>query len=227
MSRIREVAVSRIFFQWSFIIASGWLGLVAIIEAAESKKCLAMYKAISAQHTTAMRDLPQEGDQYYRRLHELEDQLFKALEQCPQDSLLFTLMAENQLALNNIQLAFLYAQKAYEQQPRLWQTNHALGTAYLRQQEFQQGLPLLEKATQLAPANPALQFNLCSSYVAAGRHQQAIEACSEVIQLNDEQLHGPAYYQRSQAYEALGKQQQAEADLRRLRELSAAESPPP
>ena len=145
-----------------FIAIVGCAGFFpALGQTTETDKCLSLYEAISARHTTAIRDLPHESPEFFSRMHELEDELFTAMQQCSQHPLLFSLMAENQISLNNIQLAHIYASKAYQQRPDLWQTNHALGTALIMQQEYARGLSYLEKAVQIAPDRPALYFNLC------------------------------------------------------------------
>lgn len=206
---------------WRFIAVIGGMLFFALPgQANEGNQCLGFYEAISARHTKALSSLAHDTAAFYRRMHELEDELFNALGQCPKDPRLFSLMAENQISLNNLQLARLYASKAHQQRPDLWQTNHALGTVLVMQKRYKHGLPLLEKALQIASHKPALHFNLCSSYVVAEHYAQALAACSRLLDLKGHELHGPAYYQRSLAYRALGKNQQADADLAKARSIA-------
>lgn len=185
-----------------------------------TEECAGLYKTISAWHTEATQQLKPESDAYYRRMHELEKALFSALQKCPQNPLLFTLMAENQIAFKNPQLANVYAQKAYQQQPELWQTNHVLGTALVMQQKYEKGLPLLKRAIQIAPQRSALHFNLCSSYVLSERYKQAVQTCSSLLKKKGHKLHGETYLQRSLAYKALDKIKLAGEDLSRSQSFS-------
>lgn len=206
-------------------VVSGLAGsFPALSSAAETDRCLDLYETISDRQATAIRDLEHGSPEFFKRIHELENELFVALEQCYQDPLLFSLMAENQVSLNNIQLAYIYASKAQQKRPDLWQTNHALGTALFMQKKYLQGLAFLEKAVQIAPNRSGLHFNLCSSYVAAEQYQQALKSCSTLLALKDHQLHGSVFYQRSLAYKALGKNKQAESDLSKARKLGVVNS---
>ena len=186
---------------------------LAPVQASEKDQCLEFYEAISAEHTKSLRSLEHDTPAFYSRMHDLEDELFYALEQCPKHPLLFSLMAENQISLNNLQLANLYASKAQYKRPDIWQTNHALGTVLVMQQKYQRGLLLLERAFELAPQKRALHFNLCSSYVVAKEYEKALTTCTQLIELNDQELTEAAYFQRSLANRALGKIEQADKDL--------------
>ena len=185
-----------------------------------AEECVALYKTVSVRHTEATQQLKPDSDAFYRRMHDLENALFSALQKCPQHPLLFTLMAENQIALKNYQLANAYAQKAFQQKPDLWQTNHVLGTVLVMQQKYEKGLPLLKRAVQIAPQRFALHFNLCSSYVLSGRYKLAVEICSHLLKQKGHDLHGETYLQRSQAYKALDKIKLANEDLSRSQSFS-------
>lgn len=174
--------------------------------------CLDLYQQLSNQHSEILSTTRHDSSEFQYRMHELEDALFKALQQCKQDPLLFSVMVENQVALGNLQLAHLYAVRAHRQRPQLWQTNHALGSTLCMQKDYQQGIPLLEQAVELAPGRPGLVFNLCSTYVSAQRFRQAIDACSNLLNMEQHALSGPAYLLRSQAYQALGETGKASAD---------------
>jgi len=206
---------------WGYSIAAACILYLSDSEQVNAaEECADLYKAISAQHTEATHKLKRDSDAFYRSMHELENALFSALQQCPQHPLLFTLMAENQIAFNNHQLANVYAQKAHQQQPDLWQTNHVLGTTLVMQQKYEKGLSLLKRAVQIAPQRSALHFNLCSSYVLSGRYQQAVETCSSLLKKKGHELHAEIYLQRSLAYKALDKISLADEDFSRSRAFS-------
>lgn len=191
---------------------------------ADSKTdCPSEYEKLSAAHTQILEQHEEGSPSFFAALHEIENTLFGVFEQCPQDPLLFTLMGEVQISLGNLQLATLYAQKAYGWNDALWQTQHLLGSALAMQEQYQQGLPHLEKALAIAGDKPELLFNLCSTYLAAQQYEKSVEACTRLIQQKDHKLHAIAYHIRGQAYKALNMDKKARQDLVNAQALGYSE----
>lgn len=179
--------------------------------------CEKLYTQLSTKLDTVITDKNRELQ--ITRLHALEDELFKGFESCPENPLLFTLMGEVQISLNNIGLAVLYARKAMTFDGAYWQTYHLLGNSLCMIEQYEEGLLHLEKASNLAPGKPELEFNLCSSYLAANKLNQAIAACSQLLARKDHQLHGPAYFIRGTAYELLDETTKAQQDFNKANSL--------
>lgn len=177
--------------------------------------CSALYDHFNSRHAqTMVAKAMISGQLFNEALWAVEDGMFIALQRCPGNGLLFSLMAEVQLALGQAPFAVAYGRRAVELDASVWQTNYALGTALCMAGDCPSGLDYLRQADKLEPTNLRLQLNLCSAYVWAGQHEQAFESCSAIIKTKDKDVLAQAYYLRSQANSALGKQQQATEDLR-------------
>lgn len=181
--------------------------------------CMKEYESLSAKHTAAIAREKPDTQPYFKLLHGIEDEIFPALQNCPENPLLFTLMGEVQISLGNLQLAELYARKAISQDQDIWQTNHLLGITLSMQNKYTAGITYLEKATKISNNKPALVFNLCSTSLAAKKYQQAVTHCSNLIDRNDHQLHASAYHIRSQAYKALAMDKKSKRDSKNARLL--------
>ena len=208
------------FLRRSLSITGLAIFLITTVFADQAEDCHSLYKTIAARQTQQVGTLLAGSNEYFQHINTLENDIFAALEQCPQDPLLFTLMAENQIAHQNFQLASIYAKRAYQQHPDIWQTNHTLGTALFMLKQYKKGLVLLDKAVKLAPQKPVLLFNLCSSLVAASHHEKAVTICSKLLKQKSHQMHRSAYQQRSLAYRALGKTKLADSDLQNAQHKS-------
>ena len=184
-----------------------------------ANNCLSEYNRLSAQHADVVSQHPEDTPAYYEAMHAIEDTLFVVFKDCPKNALLFTLMGEVQISLGNVQLAGLYAQKAYGWDNSIWQTNHLLGSTLAMQENYKEGMRYLEKAAELGGDKPELLFNLCSSYLAAQNYKNAISTCSKLIARKDHKLHGPAYHIRGQAHLKLTMDKQAQQDFTNARVL--------
>lgn len=98
--------------------------------------------------------------------------------------------ADNALALNN--LALLYSQqkdpralelakKAYEKAPGAAAILDTYGNILITQGQLKDGLPILEKAAELAPQENDIQFHLAEAYVANNNNQKAIEILEHIV----------------------------------------------
>lgn len=184
-----------------------------------ANSCLSEYNRLSTQHAEVVSQHPEDSDAYFRAMHAIEDALFVVFKDCPQNALLFTLMGEVQISLGNVQLANLYAKKAYDWNDNIWQTNHLLGSTLAMQDNYKEGMAYLEKAAALANDKPELLFNLCSSYLAAKNYKNVIKTCGKLITRKDHKLHGPAFHIRAQAHEALKMPQKARQDFKNAKIL--------
>lgn len=189
------------------------------------ERCQHIYYDLSSTLDRTLATQIQDTAAYYDALHAVEDELFSAFNQCRDNPLLLTLMGEIQISLGNLQLAYLYAQKAMSRDGAYWQTFHLLGTTLCMQERFTEGLPHLEQAARLAPEKAVLQFNLCSTYVTAKKYDAAIKSCTALLQRRDHELYGPVYFLRAQAYQALGKPKLAKQDFDNARLLDYIETP--
>lgn len=181
--------------------------------------CMKQYKSLSGKHSAAISRTKPGTISYFKTLHGIEDDIFGAMQNCPQDTYLLSLMGEVQISLGNTQLAELYAKKAIGQNPDIWQTNHLMGKALSMQNKYDVGISYLEKAVNINNTKPALFYNLCSTSLAAKKFKLAVKHCSSLIGRNDHQLHASAYHIRSQAYKALGMQEKSKHDLNNARLL--------
>lgn len=180
--------------------------------------CLKIYRAIAKRHSKAKATLIPGAHAYFKTLHGLEDQIFHAFAQCPKDARLFSLMGEVQISLGNLQLASLYAQRAHNWNPDIWQTHHLMGTTLILQEKLDQALPFLQQAADLAEERAELRFNLCQAYVNAERYQSAITACTRLLELENHDLKGAGYHLRARAHHALDKNSLATQDFDNARQ---------
>ncbi len=179
--------------------------------------CANEYKKLSKQHADNVTQHKHGSSPYFKSIHKIEDHIFVAFQSCPKDALLFTLMGEVQISLGNLQLANIYAKKAFRFDDSVWQTHHLLGTTLSMQGQYEKGLKHLVKAADLAKDKPVLVFNLCSTYLTARQFKNTIQACTNLIQRKDHQLHGPAYHIRGQAYMAIKKTELAQDDFNKAK----------
>ena len=181
--------------------------------------CNNKYENLSKQHTAAIMHNTEGTPAFFNALHSVEEKIFISFQHCPKDPLLFTLMGEVQISLGNLQLASIYANKAFNWNSTIWQTHHLLGTTLSMQEQYEKGLIHLEQAADMAKDKAILIFNLCSTYLAAKAYEKAIKVCTKLIQRKDHELHGPAFYIRSKSYHALDKTELAKQDLKKAQLL--------
>ena len=197
----------------------------AVGEAENSASCEQRYEALYTRHSQTLSNYDHGSPEFYSELHDIEGALFDAFVACPNAPFLFVLMAETQISIGNPQLAFLYAKRAHKWAPDIWQTNHILGSAMCMMEQYDKGIPLLQRAVNLSPHNASLHFNLCSSQHAAGYHHAAVEVCTTLINMKGHTLQGPAYFVRGKAYQVLGEHEAAKSDFDRARVFGYMELP--
>jgi tetratricopeptide (TPR) repeat protein len=196
-----------------FVLLMAWtLSAQKVLANTSQAECQSEYDKLSDAHNRILEQYEEGSPSFFETLHEIEEALFTAFELCPQNALLFTLMGEIQISLGNIQLATLYAQKAYGWNDSIWQTQHLLGSALAMQEKYEEGLVHMEKAAAIAGDKPELLFNLCSTHFAAKNYQKSVEFCSKLIDQKDHVLHAPAYHIRGLAYKALNMDKKAKQD---------------
>lgn len=179
--------------------------------------CTDEYEKLSKQHADNIAQHKHGSSAYFKSVHKIEDHIFAAFQSCPKDTLLFTLMGEVQISLGNLQLANLYAKKAFGFDNSIWQTHHLLGTTLSMQGQYEKGLKHLGKAADMAKDKPVLVYNLCSTYLAARQYKKTIQVCTDLLQRKDHQLHGPSYHIRGQAYMAIKKTELAQDDFNKAK----------
>jgi hypothetical protein len=181
--------------------------------------CMSKYTSLNKKYTDIIaRELPASPG-YFRAVHGIEEAIFTAMQSCPQDTYLLALMGEVQISLGNLQLATLYARKAYGQNQGVWQTNHLMGKTLSLQDEHSKSLPYLETAARLSDHKPELVYNLCRTSLDATKYELAVKHCSSLIERDDHKLHAYAYYIRSQAYKALDMDKKSQRDIKNARLL--------
>ena len=205
-----------------FSIAICMLSGVALAKdtAGAAISCDSHYEKLNGRHAQTMAAKAMISEQLYREgLWAIEDKMFVALQQCPTNARLFSLMAEVQMTLGQAPFAVAYARKAVDLDAAAWQANYALGTALCMAGDCPSGLDYLHHASKLEPANLRLQLNLCSAYTWAGQHAQVIASCSAIIDSDNKTVSAQAYYLRAQANKALGHLHKAEQDMQQARRL--------
>jgi tetratricopeptide (TPR) repeat protein len=78
--------------------------------------------------------------------------------------------------------------KAHDLTPDFWGPLYYLGRIYAEQDHLKQALPLLERAAQLKPDEPAIQYQLGGALRKAGREVEAKAAFAKVKQLKEQSL---------------------------------------
>lgn len=136
--------------------------------------------------------MPRGEEEYIAALFALEDDVFAAMNYCPDDVNLFSLQGETQIALGRYDLAVLYGEKAVSMAPDSWRAHALLGGALASKGDYDKGAAQLARAVGLAPENLTLKLNLCNAYRLAGRPDQAVPLCEEVIVKGDDKLRGIA-----------------------------------
>lgn len=206
-----------------------WLvaGLVVAwkVEPAAAADCGLERRRLDEQHSDVISRFTAGSPAFFTAMSVLESRMFKLIDACRDDPLVYALMAELQLSLGQAPLAELYARKAYGMAQGLWQTEHVLGTSMARLGKYDGAIPHLERAVELAPANDALLLNLCTIYEIAGRYESAVDACGRLIDRGAPSLLGAAYHLRGKAYRGLEQMERAEADAARARALGFEASP--
>ena len=91
------------------------------------------------------------------------------------------------------------------------------GTEWLKIEKYDKALPDLQTATRLSPSFSSAFGNLGLVFYKTGQNEQAIQAFSRAIELDQEQKAAPNYknyYARAESYEANGQQLKAAIDYK-------------
>ena len=108
-----------------------------------------------------------------------------------------------------------------ELRPEFPQAHHDLGVIYARQGDEAGAVAAYRRALELAP-NARSYNGLGNICARAGRWRAAVEHFKKAIEI---QANYPTAYENlAQAYQAMGRPEQAEATLKRLEELRGGSS---
>jgi tetratricopeptide (TPR) repeat protein len=173
-------------------IAGGCVLVLALLAAAPALgagpvSCEERFDALAGTYDDAVA-LPKGSREYIIALFGLEDDIFAALERCPDDPDLLALQGETQIALGRYELAVLYGERVVDLAPDSWRANSLLGGALASKGAYDEGAEYLARAVAEAPDNLTLKLNLCNVYRLAGRTSEAIPLCDEVAEKGDERL---------------------------------------
>lgn len=187
---------------------------------AQANNCDRRYERAERSHDALIAQ-EQGTKQFFADLDKLEDLMFESIQKCEGDARIVALMAEIQITARQGPLAHLYAKKALEINPDIWQSQHAMGSVLTLTQQYEQALVHLKRASRLAPQRTGLKLSLCRTQALAGNYAGAIKTCTDVIHSDDNTVHGLAYYLRSLAYNGLHETERAQADINKARKLGA------
>ncbi len=160
------------------------------------------------------------GDDYDARLKRMKALRLILIEEayrCSGHGESMKLMARININAFNNKTALEYAKAAVAASPDDAEANNILGTIYSLLGGYEFGIPYLEKAASL---DPSLTRDLCSNYEMAGQYQNAIKACTNSIENEDnEMIKASSIYVRGRAYKALNITDKAEDDFSRAKQL--------
>ncbi len=145
-----------------------------------SESCADAFAELVAQYEAAVAQ-PRGSEDYVMALFAVENDTFDALERCPDDPHLWTLIGESEVALGRLQMAIVYARKVVALAPEYWRGYAVLGGALISNKDYAEGLMHLQRAAEMRPDNLTLKMNLCSAYAVAGENAKAASVCDEVI----------------------------------------------
>lgn len=182
----------------------------------QSADCKNIFKQLDKQHY-GITD-PNRG----KKLVKLENDLFKAIDQCKTFSGMFVLMGEVQIDMGQIPLAVVYGRKSVELNDNYWRAYKLLGSAQMLNKESERGLNSLKKAVELNPENTNTQLNLVSALVQNAKYDEALKLINSIIHKNEKGTIATAYYFRSQAYKGKGLIIEADKDAKRAQGLGFA-----
>jgi len=154
-----------------------------------------------------------------KKLTQLENDLFKAIEQCKTYSGMFVLMGEVQIDMGQIPLAVVYGQKAVGLDEEYWRAHKLLGSSLMLNSKAESGLKSLMKAVALQPENINSQLNLASALIQNKKYDDALKLINNIIHKNEKGTLATAYYLRSQAYSGKGLIIEADKDFKTARRM--------
>ena len=157
-----------------------------------------------------------------KQLIAIENDLFKAIDECRTYSGMFVLMGEVQIEMGQVPLAVVYGRKSVELDPQYWRAHKLLGTSRMLNKEVEAGLIALYKALELDPENTNVKLNLVSALVENKEYDKALKLVNSIIELNDHSILATAYFLRSEAYKGKGLIIEADKDSQRAKKLGFA-----
>lgn len=141
----------------------------------------------------------------------------QAIERKPDEPKYLRLSVNILIALEKYEQALKNANKLVSLEPTLAENYDSRAGTLLLMNKIEESLADYRKAIDLAPDNFYIVTNYCSSLNHVGRHQEAIEACTKAISINEK--YPMAYYIRARAYEKLGKSDLSMADDKKAKSL--------
>lgn len=92
-----------------------------------------------------------------------------------------------------------------------------LGSLLAEEQDFAAAIPLLEAAMALPQPGPGVRLGLGRSYLAVGKPEEAARHLRASLETDQD---GSVHYQLAQAYQQMGRRDEARAALAGYRELN-------
>lgn len=173
-----------------------------------SANCKKIFDQLDKQHHAIS------GDNRINKLIKLENDLFKAIDQCKTYSGMFVLMGEVQIEMGQMPLAVVYGRKSVELDENYWRAHKLLGSAQMLNNEPERGLSSLKQSVALEPENVNAQLNLVSALVQNKKYDEALNLVNKIIKRNEKGSLATAYYLRSQAYSGKGLIIEADKDIK-------------
>ena len=183
---------------------------------ANSADCKKIFEKIDKQNHDIV---GQTGRERIKSLIAIEEDLFKAIDQCKKYSGMFVLMGEVQIDMGQVPLAVVYGRKAVELDSKYWRAYKLLGSARMLNQEIEFGLKALKQAHSLEPKNVKVQLNLIGAYIENKKYDEAFSLVNEIIKNKDDENLATAYYLRSRAYAGKGLIIEGSQDSKKAHEL--------
>jgi tetratricopeptide (TPR) repeat protein len=109
--------------------------------------------------------------------------------------------------------------KALDKDPNCASAHNVMGVEYQRDGKLDKALECFRKAAAADPYDPVSRLNMANLLVVRGEYEAAIPPLDEALKLDDSSFKG--YMLRGQAHYRLGHLEEANADLRKAREINA------
>ena len=98
------------------------------------------------------------------------------------------------------------------------------GDALLQSQQLDHAIPVLERAVKATSAPPPARALLGRAYVQAGRYGEAVPHLEASLAIDED---GDVHYQLARAYQALGRQDEAQKALEEYQRRRQSQAPEP
>jgi tetratricopeptide (TPR) repeat protein len=153
---------------------------------------------------------------------EAEEEFEKALEADSHSGEVATELAELKRSQSKFDEAIQYYEQAQKSTPLNYDIAYGLGACYTYKQEYAEAVEWLQKAVALAPDSAAGRFALGNALFQNGQFGPAIPELNHALHLEPRMKQ--AYFLLGRAYSRLGRQEQAEAAIRKLEELNRSDA---